>query len=197
MTRKEQIFTEALRLMRRKGYLNTSMRDIASAVEIEAASLYNHLKNKEELLESTCFGLAADLELGIIEVNDIYFDAIQKLRIAVKNHIAVITRNLDATHLFVHEWRHLTAEKRTLFISKRDAYEGEFRKIMLLGNREGLFKDVDAKFATLTVLATLNWVGEWYKPDGEMQPSEIADNLTNFILYYIYIYILYFCFDCI
>jgi AcrR family transcriptional regulator len=182
MTRKEQIFTEALRLMRRKGYLNTSMRDIASAVEIEAASLYNHLKNKEELLESTCFGLAADLELGIKEVNDIYFDAIQKLRIAVKNHIAVITRNLDATHLFVHEWRHLTAEKRTLFISKRDAYEGEFRKIMLLGNREGLFKDVDAKFATLTVLATLNWVGEWYKPDGEMQPSEIADNLTNFIL---------------
>ncbi len=182
MTRKEQIFTEALRLMRRKGYLNTSMRDIASAVEIEAASLYNHLKNKEELLESTCFGLAADLELGIKEVNDIYFDAIQKLRIAVKNHIAVITRNLDATHLFVHEWRHLTAEKRTLFISKRDAYEGEFRKIMVLGNRVGLFKDVDPKFATLTVLATLNWVGEWYKPDGEMQPSEIADNLTNFIL---------------
>ncbi|MFN5890647.1 MAG: hypothetical protein ACK448_09645 [Bacteroidota bacterium] len=31
-------------------------------------------------------------------------------------------------------------------------------------------------------MATLNWVGEWYKPDGEMQPSEIADNLTNFIL---------------
>jgi len=182
VSRKEQIFTEALRLMRSKGYLNTSMRDIASAVEIEAASLYNHLRNKEELLETTCFGLAAKLELGIKEVNDIYFDAIHKLRTAVRNHVLVLTENLDATHLFVHEWRNLSAEKLSLFIQKRDAYEREIREIMVLGNKEGTFKEVDAKFATLTVLATLNWVGEWYKPDGEMQPGQIADNLTNFIL---------------
>jgi AcrR family transcriptional regulator len=182
MTRKEQIFTEALRLMRSKGYLNTSMRDIASAVNIEAASLYNHLRNKEELLEATCFGLAAELELGIKEINDIYFDAVKKLRTAVKNHVITLTKNLDATHLFVHEWRHLTEEKRSLFMAKRDAYEQEFKAIMTLGNKEGSFKEVDTKFATLTVLATLNWVGEWYKPQGDMLPTEIADNLTNFIL---------------
>lgn len=182
MTRKEQILHSALKLMRVKGYLNTSMRDIASSVHIEASSLYNHIKRKEDILEETCFNLAQKLDLGIKEVNDIYFGASDKLRMAVNQHIRIITEDLDASHLFIHEWRHLSPEKRTEFIALRDAYEKEFRAIIQLGFNEGAFKDVDEKFATLTILASLNWVIEWYKPQGEMQPKEIAEKLTSFIL---------------
>ena len=182
MTRRQEIMGTALGLMRNKGYLNTSMRDIAGAVSMEAASLYNHIKNKEEILTNTCFGLAEALELGIKDVNDIYFNAAEKLKMAIHNHITVITRDLNASHLFIHEWRHLSEAMRNQFISRRDSYEKEFRDIVILGFEEGEFKDVDPKFATLTILASLNWVSEWYRPQGEMQPKEIAEKLTQFIL---------------
>lgn len=182
MTRRQEIMGTALGLMRNKGYLNTSMRDIAGSVHMEAASLYNHIKNKEEILIDTCFGLAETLEMGIKEVNDIYFNAAEKLSMAIHNHVRALTQDLNASHLFVHEWRHLSDEKRFEFIRRRDRYEKEFRDIIALGFEEGEFKDVDPKFATLTILASLNWVGEWYRPEGEMQPKEIANKLTQFIL---------------
>ena len=117
MTRRQEIMGTALGLMRKKGYLNTSMRDIASSVNMEAASLYNHIKGKEEILIDTCFGLAETLEIGIKEVNDIYFNAAEKLSMAIHSHIKALTQDLNASHLFVHEWRHLSDDKRTQFIS--------------------------------------------------------------------------------
>ena len=61
---KEQIFNTALRLFEASGVENVSMRDIADAVGIKAASIYNHYTNKEQLVES-CY----DFFLGNYDVN--------------------------------------------------------------------------------------------------------------------------------
>jgi len=45
-----QILDEAARLFREKGYAATSMRDIASAVDMLPGSLYYHFAAKEDLL---------------------------------------------------------------------------------------------------------------------------------------------------
>ena len=49
---KDQIFFEALALFAKSGVENVSMRDIANAVGIKAASIYNHFTNKEEIVEA-------------------------------------------------------------------------------------------------------------------------------------------------
>lgn len=49
---KETIIYEALSLFSDKGYDGVSMRDIASAVGIKAASIYNHFKSKEDIFNS-------------------------------------------------------------------------------------------------------------------------------------------------
>jgi len=180
--RKEQIFQTALALMREKGYRNTSMRDIAAAMNMEAPSLYNHISSKEDLLWQTCTRIAADFEKGLAEVNDIYFGASEKLGMAIRSHIEVLTRDLDASYVFVHEWRHLQGELREALIVRRDKYEAAFREILALGEAEGSFVEADNKFALLTILSSLNWVVEWYRPDGDMSPSQIANQLTEFIL---------------
>ena len=48
---KSNIFNAALRLFAEKGYENVSVRDIADAVGIKAASIYNHYECKEQILE--------------------------------------------------------------------------------------------------------------------------------------------------
>lgn len=181
-SRKEQIFAIACEMMRKNGYQGTSMRDIAGALQMEAASLYNHISGKEEILKQTCFTMAEKFSLGIAEVNDIYFNAAEKLAMAVRKHILILTQNMDASWVFMHEWRNLSDDSRLAFISLRDSYEREFAKILKNGEEEGIFNEVDIKFAVLTILSSINWVVEWYKPNGKMSAKDIADKLTDFIL---------------
>lgn len=180
--RKLEIFETALSLMKTKGYANTTMRDIAAAVNMEAASLYNHIASKEDLLATTCFDLANQFEKGILEVNDIYFDAKEKLRMAIDSHTQILTQNLNASYVFLHEWRNLSPEKLIEFKQRRDKYENGFIEILKLGENEGVFKEVDEKFVVITILSTLNATIEWYKPNGAFTPKQVAQKLSDFIL---------------
>ena len=103
VNRKEQILSEASKLFREKGYAATTMRDIATAMNIEAASLYHHIKSKEEILEVICFGMGEKFITALQDVNDIYFNAEQKLRMAIQNHVEIMTAHIDQSAVFLNE----------------------------------------------------------------------------------------------
>lgn len=180
--RKEQILNRAASMFRSKGYSATSMRDIANELEIEAASLYHHIKSKEEILETICFGMADKFLGAINEVNDIYFNAEEKLRMAIKNHVQIITANLDQSAVFLHEWRSLSEPLLGNFKKLRHDYENGFNVIVEDGFNEDIFEPVDKKFAVLSILSSVNWIVEWYRPDGTYSPDEIATRISDFVL---------------
>jgi TetR/AcrR family transcriptional regulator, cholesterol catabolism regulator len=182
ISRKDQILQTAAKMFKEKGYASSSMRDIATELGIEAASLYHHIKSKEEILETICFTMADQLNAAIAEVNDIYFNAEEKLRMAIQNHVSIIAANLDQSAVFLHEWRSLSEPKLSEFKALRDAYENEIRVIIKGGINEDVFDDVDSKFATLTILSTVNWINEWYNPQGKMNATEVAQKLSDFIM---------------
>ena len=180
--RKKQIRASSQRVLKEKGYAATSVRDIAKALDMEPASLYSHFKSKEDILKITCFEMADRFELAVKEVNDIYFNAEEKLRIAIKLHVEILTQNLDSALIFIRDWRNLTGKSHTDFISKRNVYEEGFREIVQTGIDEGIFNETDKKFAALTILSSVNWIVEWYQPDGKLNAEEIANKLSDFIL---------------
>lgn len=182
INRKEQILSEASKLFKEKGYAATTMRDIAAAMNMEAASLYHHIASKEEILELICFGMADKFITALKEVNDIYFSAEEKLKMAIHFHVQIMTDNIDQSAVFINEWKSLPEEKLARFKKLRDKYENEFRVILTDGKNEDIFADVDEKFATLTILSAVNWIYQWYNPNGKMLPAEIAHKLSDFIL---------------
>lgn len=182
LSRKEQIIQTASKLFKERGFMASSMRDIAGELGIEAASLYSHIKSKDEILETICFRMAEQFIVAIDEINDIYFNAEEKLRRIVKMHVELLTGDLNASTVFLHEWRHLSSAKLGEFIRMRNKYESGFRSIIKLGQDENIFEPGDEKFAVLTILSTLNWITEWYKPEGGMTAIQIAYNLSDFIL---------------
>lgn len=182
INRKEQILQAAAKLFMQNGYATTTVRDIATELGIEAASLYHHVKSKEEILEIICFAIAHKLITTIGEVNDIYFNAEEKLRMAIKNHVQIITENIHQSAVFLHEWRSLSEPNLSEFKVLRDDYEKGINTILTEGINEDVFDDVDQKFASLTILSTLNWINEWYNPQGKMTAEEIANKLSDFIM---------------
>jgi AcrR family transcriptional regulator len=158
------------------------MRDIATAMHIEAASLYHHIKSKEEILEIICFDMAEHFLSAIVEVNDIYFNAEEKLRTAILNHVRLITQNQERSAVFLHEWRSLPEDSLERFKEMRNDYEEGFRQIVKQGIEEDIFNEVETKFAVLSILSSVNWINEWYSSEGKMSAEEIAQNISNFVM---------------
>lgn len=180
-SRKEQIIQVSARLFREKGFEAASMRDLAKELGIEAASLYSHIKSKDELLETICFRMADELLRAIDEVNDIYFNAEEKLAMAIRNHVKIITGDMDSSTVFLREWRRLPEGRIAEFIKLRNRYEEGFTRILVNGENENVFEAPDKKFAVLTILSAVNWITEWYSPKGSMSPDEIAEHLFRFV----------------
>ncbi|MFN4994021.1 MAG: TetR/AcrR family transcriptional regulator [Bacteroidota bacterium] len=182
INRKDQIMQVAARFFKNKGYEATSMRDIAAELGIEAASLYHHIKSKEEILTAICFDMANRFVTALKEVNDIYFSAEERLRMAIQFHVQISCDYLDETAVFLNEWKSLPEPSLSAFRKMRDNYEKHFRVIVKDGETEDIFDNVDEKFAALTILSSVNWIHQWYNPDGSMNPSQIAKKLADIII---------------
>jgi len=180
--RKQQIEEKATQLFQEKGYTATSMRDLAQVLGIEAASLYSHIKSKEEILQKTCFLMAEEFFTAWSKVENENNSMAAKMRKAMIVHVQVVTKNTAASAVFFNEWRHLSEPYLGDFLAMREDYEGRFMQIILDGMSSGEFKKVDKKFMMLTILSSLNWTHNWYKENGNLSPEEIGERLANLLL---------------
>ena len=181
--RKAQIDRTATALFRARGFAATSMRELATELGLEAGSLYSHIKSKEEILHRVCFGLAEDFFAGFEAATaDAAMPVAVQLRQAIEAHVRVLCRDGAASAVFLQEWRHLSEPARTEFLALRDRYEGSFRTLIARGIAVGELHAPDAAFATLTLLASLNWLPNWYRPNGKLTPDEIAHRLAEQLL---------------
>src|SRR4051812_19061502 len=108
ISRKDQIEHIATALFKSRGYAATSMRDLATGLGIEAASLYSHIKSKEEILQRICFGMANEFFEGLKEAEKTVSTAREKLEGAIRSHLNVLTKKPEATAVFLNEWRHMS-----------------------------------------------------------------------------------------
>lgn len=180
--RKQQIEEKATTLFKERGYAATSMRDLAHVLGIEAASLYSHIKSKEEILQKICFRMAEEFFKAWEEVESEKSSVAAKMNKAAIAHVKVITRNTAASAVFFNEWRHLSEPYLSDFLDMRADYEGRFKQIIKDGVSSGEFEKVDEKFTMLTILSSLNWTHNWYKPGGSLTPEEIGIRLSNLVL---------------
>ncbi len=64
---KEKILTQSLELFASKGFKETTVRDIASAVGLQQGALYNHFKNKDAILMALIDQLMSSAIVTIFE----------------------------------------------------------------------------------------------------------------------------------
>jgi AcrR family transcriptional regulator len=83
------------------------MRDLAASLNIKAASLYAHIRSKDELLEWICFSIAGRFFEGLNEVKNAKLPAKERLNLFIEKHISIVLENPDVTHIYSNEWKHL------------------------------------------------------------------------------------------
>ena len=184
VSRRRAIEDVARDLFREHGYAGTSIRDIARALSVQGASLYAHVTSKEDVLwaivdrAATRFEAAATAAEAAADA-DRPGDPAEALAALVRAHVDVLTSDVDAAGVFVHEWRALAPEHRQAILDRRDAYEARFRRRIEDGIAVGAFAMTDPGIATSTLLSAVNGVAGWYDPDGRLPAARIADHLVE------------------
>jgi AcrR family transcriptional regulator len=183
LTRKEQVIRKAAELFREKGYAASSMRDLAQKLGIEAASLYSHIKSKEEILINLCFDMATEFRKSLDEVEKKNLTASEKLKLGIIGHIQVMALDLTASAVFMNEHRHLSQPHLRDFLLLRINYINRFKTIIEEGVRTGEFKDtIDKKLAVMTLFSSLNWMPLWYDPKGVIDPVALGQQLADMLV---------------
>src|SRR5262245_19997872 len=167
LSRKEQVIRKAAELFKDKGYAAASMRDLAQLLGIEAASLYSHIKSKEEILRSLCFDMAAEFRKSLEEVEKQNVSASEKLSRGIVGHIQVMAKDLTASAVFMNDHRHLSQPLLRDILLLRINYINRVKTILEEGVKTGEFKStIDKKLAVMTLFSSLNWMPMWYDASG-------------------------------
>lgn len=183
LSRKEQVIRKAAELFREKGYAASSMRDLAQKLGIEAASLYSHIKSKEEILQNLCFDMAGEFIKSLNAVEASKSSATEKLTQGIIGHIQVMSKDLIASAVFMNEHRHLSQPYLREFLLLRINYINRFKAIIETGVKQGEFKEsIDRKLAVMTLFSSLNWMPMWYDPNSAIVPGELGKQLADMLV---------------
>ena len=156
--RKEEIYVVAANLFRKRGYVASTMRDIAEKVGIEPSSLYSHIKSKEEILINICTNCANEFESGMEAVLNAPSTYSEKILDLVDLHIDIAFDKPSSVTVFNDEWRHLPESNLASFQKQRNLYESNFKSILESGMKSGEFIELSKTTAFQLVINSVKWI---------------------------------------
>jgi TetR/AcrR family transcriptional regulator, cholesterol catabolism regulator len=181
-TRKETIVETAARLFRERGFSATSMRDLAEQVGVEAASLYNHISSKAELLQEICFKVANKFMNNIDTLEATDTSSIKKVEAVLRFHIQQMVNHYEEVYVSDREWKHLTEPYLSNMQTQRRAYRQRIASIIEEGIQKGEIKKIDAPTAVLIMLHAVSGIESWHRSTKKISGEILEENMVTILI---------------
>ncbi len=198
---RQEILRTAARLFQQRGYDATSMNDVAAALKLSKGGLYHHFQSKDEILfEIMNHAMEITQERVLNPVRGIV-DPEERLRALIRLHIEVVLspRDREIT-VMLHEnhplppalRKRINARKKdyihfleNLMAEVQDKVQKEVQKKVQEGVQEKARHqtktNVSPRAAAFALLGMINWIYQWYKPEGELQAQNLIPQFTELI----------------
>ncbi len=181
-TRKEEIITVASQLFKEKGYSAVSVRDIGQAMGMKAASLYNHIESKQEILSILILELAHNFTSGMAEVLQTKLSPLQKIEKLIELHIDITVNYSEALAALNNDWMHLEGADLLNFTNMREEYEENFRSIIKEGIQLGQLQPRHPEVILFSILSTLRTLYLWYQKRGKLDVNVLKKDMVAVLL---------------
>ncbi len=166
----------ALELFFERGYKSTSMRDIAQALGITAAALYNHYPSKDQILYAMVSRLHQELEGALVAaLSEAGNDPRDRLAALVRAHALIHTKYRKDAHVANSEIFSLLEPGRSEVIASRQRMRDSFQAEIVAGIDRELFQVEDALVATFAIINMGIRIAEWFEPGGRLSAEQVAD----------------------
>ncbi len=172
--KRDAVIRAAARAFNRKGYHNTSLDDIAAALEVTKPTVYYYVSNKEQLLFE-CF------VTGIEGIRAAFREA-RSLEVPGRERLKAVLRHYGEAVASEFGWCMVRAEDQDLSPSmsahikamKSEIDQG-IRRLLREGIQDGSIHPCDPKMTAFALAGALNWIAHWYRESQSMTGAEIAE----------------------
>lgn len=179
--KRDAMLRTAARMFLEHGYQKSSMSMIAAQLKITKPALYYYFRNKEEILVECYRAGIAYHERLLREASENQGTGLHKLSLYVKTYALVVVSHdfgrclamLDESELTTGTRREVRAMKRRMDLALR-CYVEE-------GIADGSIGTCNPKLVSFAIAGAINWIGNWYRPDGELRPAEIATEFARIL----------------
>jgi TetR/AcrR family transcriptional regulator, cholesterol catabolism regulator len=186
--RRREMLDAAVELFRERGYLGTTVDDIAARAGVTKRTLYHHMGNKENILAEIHSQFIEDglrKWRNIVAAGGAPTDVLKRL---IGEHIAILIENRDAIAVFLEESKHLNPELRADINAQRREYEMILRETIATGVQAGdlALPSSDVPVVTSLVLGGLNemyrWLGDRAKRESQSLIAQCQELVLHGIL---------------
>ncbi len=181
-TRKQEIIQIAASLFKEKGYSAVSMRDIAQAMDMKAASLYNHISGKQEILATLIIEVAEQFTAEMNRITSETISPLQKIKKVIEIHIDITVTYSENIATLNNDWMHLEGEDLRRVVKMREAYEENFRSIIKQGISEGDIKPQHPEVILFSILSTLRTLYLWNEKRGKMDVNILKKDMVAVLI---------------
>jgi AcrR family transcriptional regulator len=179
--RRTEILHAALRAFREKGYHATTLDDIAEHLGLRKTALYHYFPDKEAILYDCHRESLAELDHLMRDARKRFHSATERLAHVIREHVRVMTETLEGSPL-AFEVTALSPEHHNEVIAARDRYERGVRRIINSGIKSGEFRSIDSKIAVFAILGSINWIAQWYRPEGSIHAPELGAEFAEHLV---------------
>jgi AcrR family transcriptional regulator len=186
---RQEILRTAARLFQQRGYDATSMNDVAAALKLSKGGLYHHFQSKDEILFEIMNHAMEITEERVLNPVRGIADPEERLRALIRLHIEVVLspRDREIT-VMLHENHPLPPALRKRINSRKKDYIHFLENLMAEVQKEvqkRVLKEssrrVSPRAAAFALLGMINWIYQWYKPEGELQAQNLVPQFTDLI----------------
>lgn len=184
-SRKEVILKSVASLFRERGYKATSMRDIAQNIGIQAASLYNHIESKTELLKDICFQVTDIHDAFMNSLLQKKVTSLEKIEELIRFQVKEMIYNFDFNGVANDQWINLPDEEKNEFRKRRHQYRKHMNEIISKGIQDGEIKsDINVPSTIWLILNAIYGLESWHRSrvQGNVTPEELEESLILILI---------------
>ncbi|MCM3601685.1 TetR/AcrR family transcriptional regulator [Robertmurraya korlensis] len=182
LKKKEQIILSAIKIMNRKGYNGATMEEIAAELLMTKGALYYYFKNKEDLIFQ-CHELVLTNAIEELQVHleePVSYET--RLRNMIKTHIAYAIKEKETFNMILKPDETFSSEQLKPILLKRQEYAHQFDTVIKEGMKANEFTITELKIARMILLGSMNWIQQWYQPDGKFNVEELQNVYADYLL---------------
>ncbi len=188
MTRKSSdsrqgILRTAATLFDQKGYEATSMSDVAAALKFSKGTLYHYFRSKDEILFHILSHAMDITEERVIGTVQTIADPEERLCALIRLHIEVVLSAGDKEiTVMLHENHPLPAALRKRINSRKKDYVHFVESVIAeVQKSRGTTGQVAPRAAAFALLGMINWIHQWYRPEGVLQKDQLIRQYTALV----------------
>ena len=173
-----RIGKSAAKVFNEKGFLETSIVDIASAAKISKGGIFHYFPTKNEILYHILNEYMDVVLEGLDENLKNIETGSSRIQFIISRHIDLYDKNTAEAKLLLHEAHNLPLKKFKIIAEKEKKYFQMVADILSDFLNHSTSKE-KLTGITFTLFGMLNWIYSWYSPRGPLTPKELSEMIYN------------------